>query len=203
MTINHKKRHPNFENIRLKSLRWQDEGRAIKPTCLYFISWRVLFSFFYIKHAGKENTFQSRRLLSGERMYRYRSSDSPLDRSFFPERTGGKLNGKRRKGRGEGTRRFWKRCSTARVSRFETRQWKLSLLGSARWFVFTESESKSRLRGAKCTLVLRDATFTFYVYSLRLWHFTPLSLYPYPLPVLRENVRESSGSVGTNFVVLP
>lgn len=35
-------------------------------------------------------------------------------------------------------------------------------------FVFTESESKSRLRGAKCTLVLRDATFTFYVYSLRL-----------------------------------
>ena len=37
-----------------------------------------------------------------------------------------------------------------------------------RWFVFTESESKSRLRGTKCTLVLRDATFTFYVYSLRL-----------------------------------
>ena len=167
MTINHKKRQPNFENIRLKSLRWQDEGRAIKPTCLYFISRRVLFSFF-LHRTRREREYVSIATPFTGRADVSISSDSPLDRSFFPERTGGKLNGKRRKGRGEGTRRFWKRCSTARVSRFETRQWKLSLLGSARWFVFTESESKSRLRGAKCTLVLRDATFTFYVYSLRL-----------------------------------
>lgn len=39
-------------------------------------------------------------------------------------------------------------------------------------------EGRTREEGAKCTPVLRDVTFTFYVYSLRLWHFTPLSLYP-------------------------
>lgn len=66
---------------------------------------------------------------------------------------------------GMGTHRFWKR---ARRSSFTFRDAVAEAVAARRWFVFTESESKSRLRGTKCTPVLRDATFTFYVYSLRL-----------------------------------
>lgn len=51
-----------------------------------------------------------------------------------------------------------------------------------------EKSGERGARGAKCTPVLRDVTFTFYVYSLRLWHFTPLSLYPLCLRTTGETL---------------
>lgn len=76
-------------------------------------------------------------------------------------------NSKQSGKRGNGDAPLLETCSTLEfhVSRRGSGSCRCS---ARRWFVFTESESKSRLRGTKCTPVLRDATFTFYVYSLRL-----------------------------------
>lgn len=71
-------------------------------------------------------------------------------------------NGKRERERDA----FWKTCSSFNVFRDVAKRGGSSLAS----FFHREGESKSRKGGgrAKCTPVLRDVTFTFYVYSLRL-----------------------------------
>lgn len=111
--------------------------------------------------------------IRNDRRYRYIRSNPDLFWKYSF------LFSRREKERERKTRRFLEKVlEFQRVSRRCECWLVVGFVFPQRGRIEKSEEGRAREEGAKCTPVLRDVTFTFYVYSLRLWHFTPLSLYP-------------------------
>lgn len=159
---------------------------------IYFISLCIVFIFYKI--LGKRMHFNRDAFHRGQ-TYRYRSRDSPwiVSEMFFRSQ-----EQQAEWEKGEWGRTAFGNVLDARVSRFETRQRKLSLLGSPLVRFYRERIEKSAARNEVHSSLARCN-----VYILRLQPTLVTFYAPVTLPSLSTGKRlESSGSVRTNFVVL-